>query len=66
MRAALTLGAYLRQYRERAGLSADEVSAGSRIVPRLIDALEADQQEALPAPVYVRGFIRAYCEQVGL
>src|SRR5262245_15393747 len=65
MCAAGTLGAYLRQYRERAGLSADEVSAGSRIVPRLVDALEADQRDVLPAPVYVRGFVRAYCEQVG-
>jgi cytoskeleton protein RodZ len=41
------------------------ISAGSRIVPRLIDALEADRQDLLPAPVYVRGFIRAYCNQVG-
>src|SRR5262245_25631158 len=65
MSAALTLGAYLRQCREQAGLSADEVSAGSRIVPRLVDALEADRRELLPAPVYVRRFVPAYCEQVG-
>jgi cytoskeleton protein RodZ len=34
-------------------------------VPRLVEALEADRQDLLPAPVYVRGFIRAYCEQIG-
>jgi hypothetical protein len=60
-----TLGAYLRRGRERSGLTVDAVSAGSRIVPRLVEALESDRQDLLPAPVYVRGFIRAYCEQVG-
>jgi hypothetical protein len=60
-----TLGAYLRRRRERAGLSVEAVSAGSRIVPELVRALEADRHDILPAPVYVRGFIRAYCEQVG-
>ena len=34
-------------------------------MPRFVEALEADQHADLPAPVYVRGFIRAYCEQVG-
>ena len=65
MSSAHTLGAYLRRRRERAGLSVKAVSAGSRIVPRLVDALEADRDDLLPAPVYVRGFIRAYCAQVG-
>jgi cytoskeleton protein RodZ len=60
-----TLGAYLRLGREQSGLSMEAVSAGSRIVPRLVEALEADRQDLLPAPVYVRGFIRAYCEQIG-
>jgi cytoskeleton protein RodZ len=60
-----SLGAYLRRGRERSGLSMEAVSAGSRIAPRLVEALEADRQDLLPAPVYVRGFIRAYCEQIG-
>jgi cytoskeleton protein RodZ len=61
-----TLGAYLRRRRERSGLSVEAVAAGSRIVPRLVVALEADRHDLLPAPVYVRGFVRAYCEQVGI
>ena len=65
MSAKYTLGAYLRRGRERSGLSVEAVSAGSRIVPRLVEALESDRQDLLPAPVYVRGFIRAYCEQIG-
>lgn len=66
MSSARSLGTYLRRRRERSGLSVEEVSTGSRIVPRLVDALEADRQDLLPAPVYVRGFIRAYCAQVGV
>src|SRR6185295_16672819 len=65
MSAKQTLGAYLRRGREQSGLSMEAVSTGSRIVPRLVEALEADRQDLLPAPVYVRGFIRAYCEQTG-
>lgn len=65
MSAMPTLGAYLRRGREQSGLSLEAVSAGSRIVPRLVEALEADRPDLLPAPVYVRGFIRAYCEQIG-
>ena len=65
MSAKETLGAYLRRGRERAGLSVEAISARSRIVPRLVEALEGDRQDLLPAPVYVRGFIRVYCEQVG-
>jgi hypothetical protein len=66
MSAKHTVGAYLRRGRERSGLSLEDVSAGSRIVPRLVDALESDRPDLLPAPVYVRGFIRAYCEQIGV
>jgi RodZ C-terminal domain/Helix-turn-helix domain len=54
-----TLGAYLRQARARSALSTEDISAGSRIMRRLVDALEADRHDLLPAPVYVRGFIRA-------
>jgi cytoskeleton protein RodZ len=66
MSAKSTLGAYLRRCRERSGLSVEAVATGSRIVPRLVEALEADRHDLLPAPVYVRGFLRAYCEQVGV
>jgi cytoskeleton protein RodZ len=65
MSAKPTLGAYLRRGREQSGFSLEAVSAGSRIVPRFVEALEADRQDLLPAPVYVRGFVRAYCAQIG-
>ncbi len=54
------IGEALRSTRERRGLSIDEVARDTRISPRFLEALESEQFEELPAPVYVRGFIRSY------
>ena len=39
MSAKPTLGTYLRRGREQSGLSMEAVSAGSRIVPRLVEQI---------------------------
>jgi len=44
----------------------EDVSAATRIAPRLILAIEDERFSELPASVYVRGFIRAYCACVGV
>lgn len=41
-------------------LSIEQVAADTRISSRFIQALEDEQFEVLPAPVYVRGFLRSY------
>jgi cytoskeletal protein RodZ len=51
--------------RLRSGVSLEEISRATRIPLRFLEALEAEQFAALPAPVFIRGFIRAYCEAVG-
>ena len=33
--------------------------------PRYLEALEADNMTSLPAPVFAKGFIRAYCQALG-
>lgn len=58
------LGAKLRECREARGFSLDDLSRATRIVPRQLLALEEDRFRDLPAPVFVRGFIRAYCAAV--
>jgi cytoskeleton protein RodZ len=60
-----SVGAYLRELRVKRGLSLDELSRLTRVAPRYLDALENDTFTALPAPVFTRGFIRAYCQAVG-
>lgn len=54
------IGATLRTARESRGLSIEQAAQETRISDRFIEALEADDFDALPAPVYVRGFLRSY------
>lgn len=60
-----SIGAHLRELRERRGISLDEISRVTRIAPRYLEALESDRFTALPAPVFTRGFILAYCQSLG-
>jgi cytoskeleton protein RodZ len=61
-----SVGAYLRELRTRRGVSLDEVARLTRVAPRYLIALENDAFSELPAPVFIRGFIRAYCQAMGL
>lgn len=59
------LGAYLRELRVAKGLSLEAVARASRVGERYLDALERDALDELPAPVFTKGFIRAYCQVLG-
>ena len=59
-------GEYLRRQREIRGFSLEEISEQTKISLRTLKALEAEDWEILPAEIYVRGFIRCYCETIGL
>ena len=59
------VGAYLRELRVKRGLSLEDLARTTRIAPRYLEALESDSFSTLPAPVFIRGFIRAYCQTVG-
>lgn len=54
------IGSALRNARESRGLTIELAAQETRISPRFLEALEDDRFEALPAPVYVRGFLRSY------
>lgn len=60
------LGEMLRAAREEAGFSREVLAAQTKIPLRLLAALEDGRGDELPAPVYVRGFIRSYCAAVGV
>ena len=57
-----TLGLHLRGIREAKGVSLDDIARSTRVGRRHLEALESDTFSELPAPVFVKGFIRAYCE----
>jgi cytoskeleton protein RodZ len=61
-----SVGAYLREQRQRKGLSLDEVARATRVASRYLEALETDHFSSLLAPVFTRGFIRAYCQVVSV
>lgn len=60
------LGQQLREAREARGLSIEAVATGTRIRAAYIKALEEERFADLPAPVYVRGFLRNYATFLGL
>src|SRR5262245_44477545 len=60
------VGAYLRELRERQGVSIDEIARSTRVLHHYLEALESDDLASLPAPVFAKGFIRAYCQALGI
>ena len=59
-------GDALRSARESFGLAHADISARTRIPVATIQALESEDWMALPAPVYTRGFLRVYANELGL
>ena len=60
------VGVYLRDLRERQGISLEELSRSTRVLHHYLEALETDDLASLPAPVFTKGFIRAYCQVLGV
>lgn len=59
------IGARLRAGRERLGLTVLQVAERIHTDPKIVEAIEAENFEALGAPVYARGHIRHYADLVG-
>ncbi len=62
----LSVGKYLQQERERKGLSLEAVSQATRISSRSLEAIESDDFVSLPAPIFIRGFLKTYASFIGL
>lgn len=61
-----TLGSFLRKNRESQGQALAEVSRKTRIGTAILQAIEADDREALPAEIFARGFVKNYARYLGL
>jgi len=61
-----SFGDELRRERILRAVSLEEISAATKISVRLLTELENADRTKLPAPVFTRGFIRAYCLHLGL
>ena len=60
------IGSSLRDARTRQGLDFPELEERTKIRPKYLRALEDERFDLLPAPTYVRGFLRSYAEALGL
>ena len=60
------IGATLREARMRARIDISEVEASTKIRAKYLRAIENEEWDLLPGPVYVRSFLRTYGEYLGL
>jgi hypothetical protein len=60
------IGSSLREARLRQSLDFGEVEQAIKIRGKYLRALEEEQFETLPAETYVKGFLRAYADYLGL
>jgi len=60
------IGSSLREARLRQDLDFPELEERTKIRPKYLRALEDERFEILPAPTYIRGFLRAYADALGL
>lgn len=61
-----TIGQRLRNAREAAGLSLDDVAAKTRVNRRMLTAIERDDFAELPIGPYAASFARSFASAVGL
>lgn len=59
-------GESLKKSRLEKGLTPQDVAKATRIPAHVIEDLESGNESRMPAPVYVKGFIRAYARELGL
>lgn len=62
----MSFGQTLRTAREAKGITASELASRTHLLVQIIDGLENEDFRRIPAPIYGRGFVKLYCEVVGL
>ncbi len=63
---AMGLGELFKRKREKMGLSQEQVVEVTRLRKHFVEALENEDWDKLPSGVFVRGFITAYAQVLGL
>ncbi|MFC1891003.1 helix-turn-helix domain-containing protein [Thermodesulfobacteriota bacterium] len=61
-----SIGTILKGAREKKGLSREHAASIIRLRLHFIEALEEEDWKALPAPVFIKGFIRSYAQFLGI
>jgi cytoskeletal protein RodZ len=61
-----SFGAYLKGLREEKGKNLEEISESTKVAVSNLRLLESDRYDLLPPRVFVKGFIRAYVQDLGI
>lgn len=59
-------GRFLREQRKRRGMNIEQLAAATKIPRRSLELLEEDRYDALPGPVFVKGFLRCAARALGV
>ena len=59
-------GKMLKQIRERMGVELKTISMETRIPVKILERIEEEKSEQLPAQVYLKGFLKGYARCLGL
>ena len=62
----MEFGKSLRAAREAKGYTVQQLAEMTRMAPTLVNDLEQENFDRIAAPIYGRGFVKLYCEAVGL
>lgn len=62
----IEFGKALREAREARGLTVEQLAETTRLMKSAIVDLENETFDHIPAPIYGRGFVKLYCEAVGI
>lgn len=62
----IEFGNALRSAREAKGYTIRQLAEATNLPPKQVEELEAENFSRIVAPIYGRGFVRLYCEAVGL
>lgn len=66
MALAKRIGTILKEARESRGLSTQDVSRETNMIPRYVEALENEDYSVFPSETYAIGFLRSYAEYLNL
>ena len=62
----IEFGKTLRTAREAKGLTPGQIAERTHMMIQVVEGLENEDFSRIVAPIYGRGFVKLYCEAVGL
>ena len=62
----IEFGKTLRMAREAKGLTSGQIAERTHMIVQTVEGLEREDFSRIVAPIYGRGFVKLYCEAVGL